>query len=83
MNYSDARYRHTIEGMKQIHNAHVHHQDIYPKNLLLVPGEPERVVWIDFDIATTFARMGPPEKAYCEYEDQLVEGFGNALVCPA
>lgn len=66
--------------MKQIHKALVHHQDIYPKNVLVVPGQPERVVWIDFDVATTFSSMGNREQAYCEYEDELVSSFGEALV---
>ncbi|OKL55282.1 hypothetical protein UA08_09450 [Talaromyces atroroseus] len=79
-NYSDARYRNAIHGMKQIHKALVHHQDIYPKNVLVVPGQPERVVWVDFDVATTFSSMGNREQAYCEYEDELVSSFGEALV---
>ncbi|OJJ49035.1 hypothetical protein ASPZODRAFT_129410 [Penicilliopsis zonata CBS 506.65] len=78
-NYSDARYQHVIDGMKQIHKAHVHHQDIYPKNILIVPGARERVVWVDFDVATTFPHLGPSEKQYSEYEDELVAGFGEAL----
>ena len=80
-NYSDARYQHAVDGMKQVHNAHVHHQDIYPKNLLLVPGTPERVVWVDFDVATTFSSVGPDEERYSQYEDILVAEFGEFLVC--
>ncbi|KAL2811077.1 hypothetical protein BDW59DRAFT_155583 [Aspergillus cavernicola] len=78
-NYSDSRYHHAIEGMKHIHNAHVHHQDIYPKNILIVPGTQERVVWVDFDVATTFSNVGTNEEQYSEYEDELVAGFGEAL----
>ncbi|KAL2812901.1 hypothetical protein BDW59DRAFT_176883 [Aspergillus cavernicola] len=40
-NYSEACYYQVIEGMKQIHAARVHHQDIYPKNILVVPGGPD------------------------------------------
>ncbi|KAK9236648.1 hypothetical protein V1525DRAFT_406436 [Lipomyces kononenkoae] len=79
LNYSDDRLRHAMDGIKQIHGAHVHHQDIYPRNILIVPGDPERVVWIDFDVATTFTSMGPREKAYCEYENELVASFGELL----
>lgn len=79
VNYLKSLYCMAIEGMKQIHGAHVHHRDIYPKNILLVPGEEGRVVWIDFDVATTFDSMGPSERRYCEYEDELVAGFGEAL----
>ncbi|KAJ5355465.1 uncharacterized protein N7496_012677 [Penicillium cataractarum] len=59
VNYSDELYPQAIEGMEEIHRAGVHHQDIYPKNLLLVHGNPDRLVWIDFDVATTFCRVGP------------------------
>lgn len=82
-NYSDARYRHAIYGMKEIRNAHVHHKDIYPENVLTATGEPEKVVWVDFDVATTFSSMGPSEQEYSEYEDVLVASFGEALVCLA
>lgn len=67
--------------MKQIHKALVHHRDIYPKNILVVPEQADRVVWVDFDVATTFSSMGRCEHAYCEYEDELVLSFGEALVC--
>ncbi|KAL5041137.1 hypothetical protein BDW71DRAFT_213277 [Aspergillus fruticulosus] len=78
-NYSDARYQHAIDGMKQIHKAHVHHQDIYPKNILFVPGTPERVVWVDFDVATTSSSAGPDEERHSHYEDALVAEFGEFL----
>lgn len=67
--------------MKQIHNAHVHHCDIYPKNILIVPGAEERMVRVDFDVATMFSNAGPDEQRYSEYEEALVAGFGDALVC--
>jgi hypothetical protein len=81
VNYSEARYRHAMDGMKEIHKALVHHRDIYPRNILIVPGEPDRVVWIDFDVATTFTSMGLREQEYCRYENELVASFGEALVC--
>lgn len=80
-NYSDACYHQAIDGMKHIHNAHVHHRDIYPKNILIVPGAEERMVWVDFDVATTFLNVGPDEQRYSEYEEALAAGFGDALVC--
>lgn len=82
-NYSEACYRKAIEGMKQIHAAHVHHRDIYPKNILVVPGVQKRMVWVDFDVATTFSIEGPDEQRLSEEEDTLVAEFGEFLVCPA
>ncbi|KAJ6050549.1 uncharacterized protein N7446_010658 [Penicillium canescens] len=45
--------------------------------MLVVSGT--RIVWVDFDVATTFSSMGPCEKAYCDYETELVESFGKLL----
>ncbi|KAK9234131.1 hypothetical protein V1525DRAFT_435918 [Lipomyces kononenkoae] len=79
VNYSEDRFRHAIDGIKEIHGALIHHHDIYPKNILIIPGTPERTLWIDFDVSTTFTSMGPREKAYCEYETKLVVDFGELL----
>ncbi|KAJ5124085.1 serine/threonine protein kinase [Penicillium bovifimosum] len=80
VNYSDALYPQAIEGMHEIHRAGVHHEDIYPKNLLLVHENPDRLVWIDFDVATTFTDLGPEQLARGDHEIALVKGFGEALV---
>lgn len=66
--------------MKAIHRAGVQHRDIYPRNLLLVRGNPDRLVWIDFDVATTFTDFGPEQLARCDHEIALVKGLGEALV---
>ncbi|CAI7642567.1 unnamed protein product [Penicillium bialowiezense] len=79
VNYSDTLYPQAIEGMKEVHRAGVLHKDIYPRNLLLVRGDPDRLVWIDFDIATTFTELGPEQMALCGHEIALVEGFGESL----
>ncbi|PWY96161.1 hypothetical protein BO94DRAFT_551881 [Aspergillus sclerotioniger CBS 115572] len=79
-NYSGALYKMAIEGMKQIHKAHIHHMDIYARNILLVTeGRSKRLVWVDFDVATTFDSMGPDEEAYNIYEDTLVAGLEELL----
>ena len=80
MKYSDELYSQAIQDMKEIHRAGVHHQHIYPKNLLLVHGNPDRLVWIDFDVATTFTELSPEQLTRCDYEIALVKGFGEALV---
>lgn len=78
MNYSEDLFRFAVDGIKEIHGARVHHHDIYPKNMLVVSGR--RIVWIDFDVATSFDSMGRCEAAYCEYEVDLVKSFGKLLV---
>jgi len=47
--------------------------------MLVVAGR--RIVWVDFDVATTFNNMDSCEKVYCDYEMELVESFGSLLVC--
>ncbi|KAB8259975.1 hypothetical protein BDV32DRAFT_138490 [Aspergillus pseudonomiae] len=77
VNYSEALFQYTVDGIKKIHSALVHHHDIYPKNMLVVSGS--RIVWIDFDVAMTFDDMGSREKEYCKYEADLVENLGEVL----
>ncbi|KAJ5756913.1 uncharacterized protein N7511_007095 [Penicillium nucicola] len=49
------------------------------KILLLVRGNPDRLVWVDFDVATTFTDFGPEQIACCDHEIAVVKGFGDAL----
>ncbi|KAL4936944.1 hypothetical protein BDV06DRAFT_232917 [Aspergillus oleicola] len=79
VNYSEVLYPQVIERLQEIHKAGVHHQDIYPKNILLVPGDPDRLVWVDFDVATTFDEPGPQQIADSEYEIALVKGLRELL----
>lgn len=79
VNYSETLYPQGITGMKEIHKAGVHHRDIYPRNFLLIHGNPDRLVWIDFDVSTTFTRLGLEQVTQSDYEILLVKGFGEAL----
>ena len=56
------------------------HRDIYLRNMLLVRGEPDRMVWIDFDVAQTYAKSGPQQLARYDEEIELVEDLGKMLV---
>ncbi|OOO15025.1 hypothetical protein AFCA_009345 [Aspergillus flavus] len=49
--YSKDRMQKVAIGIQQIHLALIEHNDPYPKNILIVPDDPERFVWIDFDVA--------------------------------
>ncbi|KAJ5953208.1 serine/threonine protein kinase [Penicillium verhagenii] len=79
MNYSDALYSQAIEGMRDIHRAGVQHNDIFPRNILVVSGDPDRLVWVDFDLATTFTNSGPEDLISCNSAMELVRLFGAAL----
>ncbi|KAK2804854.1 hypothetical protein FQN51_001496 [Onygenales sp. PD_10] len=89
-NYSKDRIQKTIMGIQAIHRARVVHNDPYPKNVMIVPGtasngSDERVVWIDFDIALNYGsekvggRIQYDESSEIEYEERIVESFGECL----
>ncbi|KAJ5578128.1 uncharacterized protein N7459_007092 [Penicillium hispanicum] len=80
VNYSIDRFVGVLRGIQEIHRALVLHFDVYPKNILIVPGEPERVVWIDFDVAKTFSAMEdmtPKDRYLFEDEKLLAASLGD------
>ncbi|EEH03295.1 conserved hypothetical protein [Histoplasma capsulatum G186AR] len=80
--YSKERMNKAIIGIQQIHSALVEHNDTYPKNILIIPGDPERVVWIDFDVAITYPSntyIGDRERGWIKEETECVKGFGVKL----
>ncbi|KKZ68116.1 hypothetical protein EMCG_06226 [[Emmonsia] crescens] len=82
--YSKERFEKVNIGIQQIHLALIEHNDPYPKNVLIVPGDPERVVWIDFDVAIVYPNenyIGERERGWIESETRCVESYGTMLVC--
>lgn len=72
-----------VDGIKQVHLALVEHNNPYPKNIVIVPGGLERVMWIDFDVAITYPNssyIGDRELGWIEFETGCVEDFGVMLV---
>lgn len=82
-NYSDERMKKVVAGINDIHSAYIEHNDPYPRNILIVPGSPERLVWIDFDIAIIYHvenTISEMERAYLKEETEVVESLGHLLV---
>ncbi|PGH31336.1 hypothetical protein GX50_05875 [[Emmonsia] crescens] len=80
--YSKKRFEKVNIGIQQIHLALIEHNDPYPKNVLIVPGDPERVVWIDFDVAIVYSNenyIGKRERGWIEFETRCVESYGPML----
>ncbi|EEH19928.2 hypothetical protein PABG_02187 [Paracoccidioides brasiliensis Pb03] len=80
--YSKERMAKAVNGIEQIHSALIEHNDPYPKNILIVPGDPERVMWIDFDVAITYpdsTYIRDRERAWLEIETRRVESIGVKL----
>jgi hypothetical protein len=81
--YTKERMRKAVIVIQQIHLALVEHNDPYPKNILIVPGDRERVVWIDFDVAIVYPNntcIGEKGRRRIEFETEVVESFGQLLV---
>ncbi|OAX85336.1 hypothetical protein ACJ72_00301 [Emergomyces africanus] len=80
--YTKERMASAVDGIKQIHLALIEHNDPYPKNILIVPNDPERVVWIDFDVAIVYpdsTYIGDRENGWIEFETERVEDVGLKL----
>ncbi|KAH8812865.1 hypothetical protein F5884DRAFT_856159 [Xylogone sp. PMI_703] len=71
-NYTIRRKENFLSGIKEIHNVLIEHSDIATRNMMVVDGDPERAVWIDFDRAQTFERLRQPYKGWIEFEFELV-----------
>ncbi|KAJ6180961.1 hypothetical protein N7519_011422 [Penicillium mononematosum] len=80
--YTKERMQKAVNGIRQIHVALVEHNDPYPKNILIVPGDLERVIWIDFVVAIVYpndAYIGKKERNRIEFETEVIESFGWML----
>ena len=81
--YTKERMQKALVGIQKIHLALIEHNDPYPKNILIVPGDLERVIWIDFDVAIVYpndAYIGKKERGRIVFETEVVESFGWLLV---
>lgn len=91
INYSKERYAKAMQSLLRVHSALVIQNDMYPRNILIVPGDPERVLIADFDVAMTFATQDDMDDAVGSYWPEYIkvvpfelgflEEFGEKLVC--
>ncbi|KAJ9258381.1 hypothetical protein DTO271D3_4787 [Paecilomyces variotii] len=82
-NFSEHRLAELSHILEDIHRAKVLHGDPYPRNMTVVPGEQERVLWIDFDSAQTFSEgpgpLSPRQDTWFKEEVEMMEFFVQAL----
>lgn len=82
-NYSANRMQKLIDTLKRMHAAKVLHMDLYPRNMVIVPGAPGRALLLDFDRAQTYdpgKPLPPREQEWLEEEVEIMEYFAKALV---
>ncbi|PGH30701.1 hypothetical protein GX50_06514 [[Emmonsia] crescens] len=80
--YTAERIKKAVIGIQQIHSALIEHNDPYPKNILIVPGDRERVIWVDFDVAIVYPNdtyIETKGRDRIEFETEVVESFGRLL----
>ncbi|PGH29268.1 hypothetical protein GX50_07983 [[Emmonsia] crescens] len=80
--YTKERMQKAVTGIQLVHLALVEHNDPYPKNILIVPGDLERVVWVDFDVAIVYPNktyIGKKGRSRIEFETEVVKSFGQLL----
>ena len=81
--YTPERMAKAVDGIRQVHRALIEHNDPYPKNIVIISADTERVIWIDFDVAITYPNdsyIGERERDWIEFETESVEGLGVMLV---
>lgn len=81
-NYSKERMEKAVAAIEDIHSAGVEQNDTYPKNILIVGGSVERVIFVDFDVAITYEidNLTAKDIAYLKFETDVVKDLGELLV---
>jgi tRNA A-37 threonylcarbamoyl transferase component Bud32 len=68
----------------EFHEAKVFHGDADPRNMMVVSGKPDGILWIDFDSAQTFPENKPliqRQQEWMELEILRMDYFVYGLVC--
>ncbi|QSS62553.1 hypothetical protein I7I51_02291 [Histoplasma capsulatum] len=81
-NYNESRMKNFVDGLNAIHNALVYHDDVHPRNMMIVEEDPERAIWIDFDRAQTFnGELTERQKGWIADEKELMAEMADFIAC--
>lgn len=80
--YTPQRAKNLVSGIRQIHKAAVLHCDVKPRNMMVVKGDPQRIVWLDFDRVQTYdkRKMSKRQMQSILDEELMVSQFAELLV---
>ena len=80
--YTPQRAKNLVYGIRQIHKAAVLHCDVKPRNIMVIKGDPQRIVWLDFDRAQTYdkLKMSRRQMQSILEEELMVSQFAELLV---
>ncbi|OJD13495.1 hypothetical protein AJ78_06042 [Emergomyces pasteurianus Ep9510] len=69
-----------VDGLNAIHGALVEHSDVHPRNKMIVEGDPERTIWIDFDRAQSFSQeLTERQNEWIEFENELMAELAECM----
>ncbi|KAI1909911.1 hypothetical protein LOZ12_003906 [Ophidiomyces ophidiicola] len=78
--YNESRMRNFVDGLNAIHDALVYHDDVHPRNMMIVEEDPERAIWIDFDRAQTFdGEVKERQKGWIAGEKELMAEMADFM----
>jgi serine/threonine protein kinase len=81
--FSKDRLDKLVSILKEIHGAKILHRDPYPRNMMVVPGNPDRILWIDFDRAQIYSNpLTPRQREWFDGEAELMKELAEGLVSP-
>ncbi|KAJ5712012.1 hypothetical protein N7488_006168 [Penicillium malachiteum] len=84
-NFTQQRMDNLFDGIRQINKALVLHNDLYPRNMMVIKDTPEsksdRVIWLDFDRAETFNEdeITDEQARLIAMEEKIVSDLGSSL----
>ncbi|KAK2831927.1 hypothetical protein FQN49_007026 [Arthroderma sp. PD_2] len=78
--YTPERMENFVKGLNEIHKALVVHADVRPRNMMVLEGEPKRVLWIDFDRSQTLhGELEDFQKEWIDFENGLLSCMGRDM----
>jgi Lipopolysaccharide kinase (Kdo/WaaP) family len=79
--YSKDRMDKLVSILRDIHKAGILHGDPYPRNMMVARGNPDRVLWIDFDRAQLLpATLTARQQELVDDENEMVDYFAKMIV---
>ncbi|OJD18421.1 hypothetical protein AJ78_01540 [Emergomyces pasteurianus Ep9510] len=79
-NYNEKMMQNFVDGLNTIHDKLVYHDDVHPRNLMTVEGDPERAIWIDFDRAQTFdGELTERQQGWIAFEKKLMAEVADTM----
>lgn len=80
-NYTPERMQSLVDTMEQMHAAKVLHNDIHPRNMMILEDDPKRAIWIDFDRAQTYGEtLTELEESWFATEKAIVYEMARFMV---